>query len=46
MFCLKCLILYDDSNSCKENDVYILPLLVEHFIKNVSAESKLSWKKI
>ena len=37
MFYLKYLILYDDNG---EENVYILPLLVEYFIKNVRADSK------
>lgn len=43
MFYIKYLILYDDNG--KEN-VYILSLLVEYFIKNVRADRKLSCKKI
>lgn len=43
MFYLKYLILYDDNG---KDNAYILPLLVEYFIKNVTADSKLSCKKI
>ena len=43
MFYLKYLILYDDNG---EENVYIFPLLVEYFIKNVRADSKLNCKKI